>query len=91
MSTDATPHMRASRRATLVLPAPMKPTKNTGRESAMGSTRLGAVRGAEPLRRPPAWQARRAEPVEAPLPCEEERAIIAPSSSAAACRRGSTP
>ena len=30
MSTEAMPHVRASLRATDVLPAPMKPTKNTG-------------------------------------------------------------
>ena len=40
MSTDASPHIRAILRATLVLPAPMKPTKNTVRESVQ------AMRGA---------------------------------------------
>jgi len=34
MSTEATPQVRASRRATDVFPAPMNPTKNTGRASS---------------------------------------------------------
>ena len=37
MSTEATWHTRARRRATLVFPAPMNPTKNTGRVSSYDS------------------------------------------------------